>query len=161
MRSDLVAVLRRHQLRVTPQRLAILDALMRANDHLAAEDIYSAIAAEHPSVNLSTVYRTLGTFEAHHLVRGADLGLGRVVYHWTGGRRHHHLVCHDCGTVIDCADDDLQPLVERLEARYGFLADLHHQSIFGHCRSCRHDAPADGAEDRHARPYARRCPSDA
>jgi Fur family ferric uptake transcriptional regulator len=135
-RSDLAALLRNRGLRVTPQRIVILSAILDAHDHFAAEDIHSAIADDNPGINLSTVYRTLETFEQQHLVRRTDLGLGRIVYHWTGGQSHHHLVCHNCGTIIQVDDDVLQPLLDVFADRYGFHANLQHQSIFGHCRNC-------------------------
>ncbi|GIW06196.1 MAG: transcriptional repressor [Dehalococcoidia bacterium] len=135
-RSDYAALLRSRGLRVTPQRIVILDAIAGAHDHFSAEDIHSAIADDNPGINLSTVYRTLETFERHHLVRRTDLGLNRIVYHWSGRAPHHHLVCHACGRIIEIDDDALQALTRELERRYGFHADLQHQSVFGHCANC-------------------------
>jgi Fur family ferric uptake transcriptional regulator len=135
-RSEHAALLRSRGLRVTPQRMIILGAIVGAHDHFSAEDIHSSIADDNPGVNLSTVYRTLETFERHHLVRRTDLGLGRIVYHWSGRTPHHHLVCHACGRIIEIDDDALEALTRELERRYGFHADLQHQSIFGHCVGC-------------------------
>lgn len=144
-RSEHAALLRGRGLRVTPQRIVILGAIAGAHDHFSAEEIHSAIADENPGINLSTVYRTLETFERHHLVRRTDLGLGRIVYHWSGRLSHHHLVCHACGRIIEIEDDALEALKRELERRYAFHADLNHQSIFGHCADCRnHDDAEEG-----------------
>ena len=144
-RAEHAALLRSRGLRVTPQRIVILGAVAGAHDHFSAEEIHSAIADDNPGINLSTVYRTLETFERHHLVRRTDLGLGRIVYHWSGRTPHHHLVCHACGRIIEIDDDALSALTRELERRYGFHADLQHQSIFGHCLACRNH---DGDEER-------------
>jgi len=137
-RADLAVMLRSRGLRVTPQRIVILAAILEAQDHFSAEDIYSAIADDNPGINLSTVYRTLETFEQQHLIRRTDLGLGRIVYYYVGRPSHHHLVCHHCGRIIQIEEEVLQPLLDQLLARYGFHADLPHQSIFGHCAACLH-----------------------
>ncbi|MCS6801341.1 MAG: Fur family transcriptional regulator [Chloroflexota bacterium] len=145
VRAEHAALLRSRGLRVTPQRIVILGAIAGAHDHFSAEDIHSAIAEDNPGINLSTVYRTLETFERHHLVRRTDLGLGRIVYHWSGRLSHHHLVCHACGRIVEIEDDALDPLKRELERRYAFHADLNHQSIFGHCADClNHDDAEEG-----------------
>ncbi len=143
IRTELAAVLRNRGLRVTPQRIVILSAIVAADDHFSADDVHLAIAEENPGVNLSTVYRTLETFEHQHLVHRTDLGLGRIVYHWSGKDAHHHLVCHACGRIVEVDDETLQPLIHEFETRYGFHADLQHQSIFGHCAGCVHHRGED------------------
>jgi len=70
------------------------------------------------------------------LVTETDLGGGKVRYHSVEKGHHHHLVCQECGAVIDLDESVLSSLKEVLLREYGFRADLRHLAIFGHCVGC-------------------------
>ncbi len=123
--------------RLTPQRLMILSAIEGSRDHISAEEIYAQVAAKYPHVNISTVYRTLELLKKLGMVYEIDLGEGRIRYHAEGSGHHHHLVCQDCGTVIDIDESTLSSLRDVLFRDYAFRAELRHVAIFGFCRECR------------------------
>lgn len=122
--------------RLTPQRVMILSAIENSENHVSAEEIHAQIVAKYPQVNISTVYRTLELLKQLGLVTVTDLGEGRVRYHPVAKGHHHHLVCQDCGAIIDLDDSLLSPLKHILLREYGFLADLKHLAIFGRCAKC-------------------------
>jgi Fur family ferric uptake transcriptional regulator len=122
--------------RLTPQRLMILSAIERSEDHISAEEIYTQVVAKYPYVNISTVYRTLDLLKELGLVTETDMGEGRVRYHPADKGQHHHLICRDCGAIIDLDESVLNPLKEQLAREYGFLAELKHLAIFGHHINC-------------------------
>ena len=123
--------------RMTPQRLMIVSAVEKSDNHISAEEIYSQVIAKYPNVNVSTVYRTLELLEQLRLVTKTDLGGGRVVYHPVEKGHHHHLVCRECGAVIDLDESALLPLKENLLREYQFIADLSHLGILGICVNCK------------------------
>ena len=133
---DMVSRLTEHGYRLTPQRLMILSAIENSDDHISAEEIYAQIVAKYPYVNISTVYRTLELLKRLGLVTETDLGDGRLRYHPADKGHHHHLVCTECGAVIDLDESLLSPVKEVLLREYGFLADLKHLAIFGRCANC-------------------------
>ena len=84
----------------------------------------------------STVYRTLELLQRLGLVTATDLGGGRVRYHPLEKGHHHHLVCRECGTIIDLDESLLAPLKEALLREHRFIADLRHLAILGRCVNC-------------------------
>lgn len=91
---------RQHQLKITPQRMAIYRALVDADQHPTADMMFQTIRNEYPSISFDTVNRTLLTFAA--------IGLVDVVEVFGGPKRfdpnvddHHHLHCVACGRIID------------------------------------------------------------
>ena len=122
--------------RLTPQRIMVLSAIEDSDDHISAEEIYAQIVVKYPNVNISTVYRTLELLKRLSLVTETDLGGGRFRYHSAEKGHHHHLVCEECGTIIDIDESTLARLHDVLLHRYNFSARLSHVAIFGRCVNC-------------------------
>lgn len=122
--------------RLTPQRMMILSAIENSENHISAEEIYAQIVVKYPNINISTVYRTLELLKRLDLVTETDFGEGRVRYHPGGKGHHHHLVCQECGAIIDLDESLLTPLKKTLLREYKFDADLRHLAISGRCLKC-------------------------
>ena len=135
--GDIASKLTEQGYRLTPQRIMILSAIENSNNHISAEEIYAQVAAKYPNVNISTVYRTLELLKRLGLVTETDLGGGRVRYHPIGKGHHHHLVCRECGAIIDLDESVLSSVKDVLLREYGFIADLRHLAIFGRCVNCK------------------------
>ncbi len=133
---DIVGALSKQGYRLTPQRIMVLSAIEASDSHISAEEIYAQIVAKYPHVNISTVYRTLELLKRLGLVTETDLGEGRVRYHPAEKGHHHHLVCRECGAIIDLDESLLAPLKGALLREYKFSADLRHLAIFGRCVNC-------------------------
>ena len=134
--GDIVSKLSEQGYRLTPQRMMILSAIENSDDHISAEEIYAQVVAKYPYVNISTVYRTLELLKQLGLVTETDLGGGRVRYHPADKGHHHHLVCTECGAIIDLDESLLSSLKGTLLREYKFSADLRHLAIFGRCANC-------------------------
>ena len=122
--------------RLTPQRIMILSAINNCNHHISAEEIHAQIVARYPNVNISTVYRTLELLKRLSLVTETDLGEGRVRYHPADKGHHHHLVCRECGAIIDLNESLFINLKNAIVKEYKFTADLKHLAILGRCLNC-------------------------
>ena len=133
---DIAGELSKQGYRLTPQRIMILSAIENSDDHISAEEIYAQIVAKYPNVNISTVYRTLELLKRLRLVTETDLGEGRVRYHPAEKGHHHHLVCRECGAIIDLDESLLAPFKSALLREYEFYADLRHLAILGRCVNC-------------------------
>ena len=133
---DMVSKLNEQGYRLTPQRLMILSAIENTSGHISAEEIYTQVVAKYPNVNISTVYRTLELLKRLGMVTETDMGGGRVRYHPVDKGHHHHLVCQECGAIIDLDESMLVSLKNTLLHDYKFVADLRHLAIFGRCVKC-------------------------
>ena len=134
--KNLTEVLSEEGYRLTPQRMMIISAIEDSDHHISAEEIYAQVVARYPNVNISTVYRTLELLKRLNLVTETDMGEGRVRYHPADKGHHHHLVCQQCGEIIDLDESLLNPLKEALYKKYGFSAELRHLAILGRCANC-------------------------
>ncbi len=133
----IVDVLKKQGYRLTPQRLMVVSAIESSEDHISADEVYSQVVTRYPNVNISTVYRTLELLKRLGLVTETDLGGGRVRYHPANKGHHHHLICQECGAMIDLDESLLKPLEEALLLEHNFIADLRHLAIHGRCVKCR------------------------
>jgi Fur family ferric uptake transcriptional regulator len=135
-REEFIERFRHLGLRVTPQRLLVLEALATNGGHMTAEEIMRWTSARYPTINLATVYRTLDALTSVGLVTQTDLGSGASQFELVGDTLHHHLVCERCGAVIEIDDTLVVPVRERLLHDYGFRASARHIGFFGTCREC-------------------------
>lgn len=122
--------------RLTPQRLTLLEVLHDSNTHLTADDLFERVRARHSKANRSTIYRTLNLLKELNLVAETDLGEGRLCYHHIEKGHHHHLLCRRCGKVTDVDETVVDELKELLLRRFGFVSDITHLAIEGHCLEC-------------------------
>ncbi|MBI2760754.1 MAG: transcriptional repressor [Chloroflexi bacterium] len=135
--QDSATVLRRADMKLTPQRLMVLTALRHASGHVSAAEVFEQVRTAYPYVDISTVYRTLGALKQMRLVTETDMGAGDLAYEWVQDGRHHHLICTACNSVYELDHSFLQRLGAEIERERGFAADLDHFAIFGRCRACR------------------------
>jgi len=131
-----IEALRSQGYRITHQRQMIIEAVAHNGDHINAEEVYAHIQKHTQSVNIATVYRTLDLFVDQGLASRIDLGEGRVMYATYQHGPHIHLVCRQCGQVIDADQNLLLTLNEQLNSGYQFIADLQHISVLGLCSNC-------------------------
>ena len=136
--------LRRLGVRVTLQRLFVLEALEQTGGHMTAEEIMQWALRRYPTLNLATVYRTLELLVSVGLVAQTDLGGGATYYELVGDSPHHHLACERCGQVIEMDEHLLAGLRAEALSVYGFHARPRHLAIFGLCRAC-YEAEQAGA----------------
>jgi len=135
--TETVQVLREAGHKATPQRLMILSALRHADGHLTAGEIFEQVRQDYPYVDISTVYRTLGVLKELRLVSETDMGSGDTTYEWVRQqRRHHHLICRECGGVASLDHKYLEDLGAEIMAESSFKPDIDHFAIFGLCAGC-------------------------
>lgn len=133
---DFPTLLREHNLRATPGRIHMLEALSKEQHPVSVDRIREALPVPLDTV---TVYRTLETFEAAHLVMRTDLQHGHAHYELVHGRpHHHHAVCRSCGLIEDIEiSHPAKPEKEAERAATKFAAiDSYALEFFGTCTSC-------------------------
>jgi Fe2+ or Zn2+ uptake regulation protein len=143
--EQIIARLRQRGGRATGTRRATVSVLLRAGaNHMSAEDITAQVQAEHPDVAASTIYRTLTALEELGVVEHVHLGHGPSTYHLVSDP-HQHLVCEDCGAVIEVPDEAFDELAGVVQDRYGFHLHLRHFALLGRCQACQRRLPLNGS----------------
>jgi Fur family ferric uptake transcriptional regulator len=131
------ALLARHGLRSTRQRLAVLSALEAEPNDATAQQIHARLRQRKEGVGLATVYRTLALLSERGVVDALMHHPGEVCYRLCGDWHHHHLVCGECHRVVELGDCDLDGWLARLAAEHDFTVDAHTVELTGTCADCR------------------------
>jgi len=131
-------ILRKKGFKITPQRIAVLEEIIKDKGHRDSEDIYLAIKSHKTHVSRATVYRVLDILVQNKFVRKLNLGDGRARYESKIDSIHHdHLICEICGKIIEFMDSDIENLQEIIANKYQFSLTRHVHQLFGHCKECK------------------------
>lgn len=122
--------------RVTTARRVVVEVLVNSPSHVTAEEISDHVQTSYPQIHLSTVYRTLEALEKLGIVDHVHLGHGRAVYHLADDP-HQHLVCEQCGNVLEVPYEVFADLEAELLDSYDFKIRSHHFAVLGRCSNCR------------------------
>jgi Fe2+ or Zn2+ uptake regulation protein len=132
--TELTELFRARGLKVTPQRQAIFGVLHGETTHPTAESVYEAVRVAMPTMSLRTVYQTLNDLAAMGEVLALDLGTGSARFD-PNVDEHHHLVCDDCGRVVDVYPDATAVRIPVPERR-GFVISTTEVVFRGVCPQC-------------------------
>jgi len=133
--EDVLALVRRHGGRATPARRLLLNALFGCREHRSAEELAAEVHSRAPDVHLSTIYRNLEELERLGVIDSTRLGNGPATYHLASAA-HGHLVCEQCGTMVEVPDEIFADLVRVAGSEYGFAINPHRFAVTGRCAAC-------------------------
>jgi len=124
-------------LKLTRQRQVILDEFLRMEAHLSTEELYLKVRKKHPHIGYATVYRTLKLLAECGLAKERDFGAGQTLYEVTYRDQHHdHLICTECGEIIEFEDLRIEELQKQVAKKYDFTIRDHRLEIYGRCSKC-------------------------
>ena len=126
--------------KLTPQRRAVVDIIIdNEGNHLTVEELYDEVKKECPEIGLATVYRTVQLLEELGVICKISLNDGYNRYelvHENEPHQHHHLICTECGKVIEVEGDLLDSIEQSVEEKYNFYVKNHSVKFFGLCSDC-------------------------
>ncbi len=124
-------------LKTTKQRQTIVDTFFKHKDHVSAEELYVQIRKKDPSIGLATVYRTLRLLVDAGLASVRNFGEGTARYEPSKADSHHdHLICLDCGQIVEFENPKIENLQELVAARHKFQVTNHKLELYGRCQDC-------------------------
>ena len=123
------------KVRMTPQRHAILEFLVSAKTHPTADDIYKALEGKFPNMSVATVYNNLRVFKEVGLVRELTYGDSSSRFD-SNTSDHYHIICSDCGKIVDFHYPGLDEVETLAEHVTGFKVEEHRMEIYGVCPDC-------------------------
>ena len=127
-----------NKLKITKQRRAVLNAFTECENHVSAEELYNIVTATEPKVGLATVYRTLALLTQSGLASELDFGDGQKRYEHKYMHSHHdHMICTECGKIIEFNHPLIEKFQEEVASRNGFTITSHKLDMFGLCIECR------------------------
>ena len=135
--------LQREGLRLTSQRMAILEDILASEEHRECDDVLLSLRKKQISVSRATVYRTLDILEKVGFVRKMDIGDGRYRYEYKLSQSHHdHMICIECGRIIEFVDLEIESRQAQISKDRGFKLLRHSHQLYGICARCQ---PAKGS----------------
>ena len=122
-------------LKVTLPRMKILNLLTeQADSHLSAEDVYKRLLDSGEEIGLATVYRVLTQFEAAGLVKRHHFEGPQSVFELDEGTHHDHLVCANCGEIVEFYDETIEERQRAISTDLGFQLQEHSMILYAECR---------------------------
>ncbi len=122
-------------LKFTRQRRAIAEVFFIAHGHMSLSEILVLAQQAEPSIGFATVYRTMklladgGFAEAHRFAEGGEVRYEPAVE----GGHHDHLICIQCGRIIEYEDEEIERRQAAIAERLGFEVASHRHEIYGRC----------------------------
>ena len=122
IKEKLNAFIKTQGLRQTPQRDAIVDVIFSTDEHFTPDELWEKLRGPDARTSPATLYRTIGLLMEAGLLQEIDLGDGQTTYdpNFLDKPAHNHLVCVDCGKVVEFEDDHLEVLNDCVTRRLGF-----------------------------------------
>jgi Fur family transcriptional regulator, ferric uptake regulator len=133
------AFIQRKGLRRTTQRDMIVKAAFSQDEHFTAEELFDRVRKASSDISRATVYRTLGLLVEADLLREIDLGDNQTTYdpNFHDKPAHNHLVCIDCGRVVEFEDAHIDLLNDCVTRRLGFRPVRQSLKIEASCEQLR------------------------
>ncbi len=129
--------LKEADLKFTPEREEIIEAIVNLQKHFDAEDIYQQLRKQKSDVSLATVYRTIPLLVDSGLIMETLHCREKVLYEKIYNKRHHdHMVCINCGKIIEFYNEDVEKLQDEICHKHQFVATEHRLGIKGYCKEC-------------------------
>ena len=134
-------LLKHNALKFTKQRELILKFLYENEEHYTPEDIFMQLKQEHPDINIgiATIYRTLALLEDSDIVSSISFGSQGKKYELGLKKHHDHLICTQCGNIIEFYDEMIEERQEVIAEQFNFKMTNHIMKIEGVCEDCRLD----------------------
>ncbi|TWX73504.1 ferric iron uptake transcriptional regulator [Colwellia sp. C1TZA3] len=126
--------LKRAGLKITLPRIKILAILQNPNNqHISAEDVYKLLLEQNEEIGLATVYRVLNQFDDAGIVTRHHFEGGKSVFELSHKKHHDHLVCLNCGKVIEFEDDVIEQRQEDVAKLHKVKLTNHSLYLYGEC----------------------------
>lgn len=129
-------MIREMHLKVTDQRLLILQALHEGRAHVTAQSLFEVVSAKDSEIGFATVYRFLRTLTEHEFVTEVRMGGLPARYELRTQSHHDHLTCVECGAICEFENPTIESLQEQVAKEFGFQLTSHVLELYGVCPRC-------------------------
>ncbi len=130
-------------LKVTQQRLIILEQILAGRKHITAQEVFENVTEGSPDIGFATVYRFLRTLSDHGYITEVRMKGLPARYEWKSKEHHDHITCVECGRIAEFESSDIERLQIEVATSLGFELTDHILELYGVCRGCRVRIPKD------------------
>jgi len=136
--EEFKVLLKANKLKFTAQREIILRTLYENPKHFTPENLYDLVKKKHPDLNtgITTVYRTLNLLEENGIATSISLGVAGKKFEIGNKPHHDHLICEDCGKIVEFEDDEIEQLQQEISKMNDFVLTGHLMQLYGVCKEC-------------------------
>lgn len=121
-------------LRSTEQRKLIVSTFFETEAHATIEELLARVRQADPRVGYATVYRTMKMLSEGGMANELHFGDGATRYEVADDDAHHdHLICEECGLIVEFEEPLIEELQQRIAAANGFEITHHKHELYGHC----------------------------
>jgi Fur family ferric uptake transcriptional regulator len=131
----------RNSLKSTSQRELIVDVFLNSEDHVSIDELLAQVRNRNPRVGYATVYRTMRLLVAAGLAAPRQFGDGQTRYEVTGPEtpHHDHLICIQCGLILEFENCEIELLQDKVAERLGGFKIVQHKlELYGLCPKAQH-----------------------
>lgn len=133
--DSIIHSLKKKNIRITPQRTAILEVLIQSRNHPTAEEVYKQIELDFPGMSVATVYNNLRLFTDLGFVKEMSYGDNASRFDFTTDL-HYHAICSKCGKITDFHYPNLDDVEIAASKLTGYKIDSHRLEVYGLCPDC-------------------------
>jgi len=137
--EELLAQVRKHGMRLTPQRAAVLKALATSPNHPTAEEIYQQVRQDFPMTSLATIYKTIALLKELGEIQELSFGAGSSRFDCFRSSPHPHLICTRCNTIVDIDGHAFNEITQPVAQSTGYQIFAHRLELFGVCPRCQQE----------------------
>lgn len=133
---NLKKIIREIGVKVTDQRMAILDHILKSEAHLTAQSVFETVKATNPDIGFATVYRFLRTLTDHKILSEVRIQGLPARYEWANKDHHDHITCVQCGKICEFENEHIENLQTQIANSLGFQLTHHIMELYGVCMDC-------------------------
>lgn len=143
MENKFYELLKNNDLKITKNRIAILEELSIKETPVTAEEIFNSISKKHTDkYSLSSVYRALNHFCEKSIIRKIA-EIDGTTYFQLKNIHSHSLICIKCKKIIPINHCPITPVIDEIENKTKFIVTTHHLEIKGICENCIKNIPTE------------------
>lgn len=136
-------LLKKEGLKVTSQRLLVAETIFSLHSHFTADSLLDLFKDRRDEISKATIYRILGIMVRGKLLIEHDFGKEYKFYEHIIGHEHHdHIICMNCGRIVEFLEHGIESLQEKAAEENGFRIKGHSLNIYGECinlEKCEHN----------------------
>ncbi|MCB0390767.1 MAG: transcriptional repressor [Bdellovibrionales bacterium] len=135
-KSEFKRIIREMGLKVTGQRLSILDSLSSGRVHVTAQEVFEEVVEKSPEIGFATVYRFLKKLKDSGFVTEVRMGGMPARYELTPRKHHDHLTCQKCGKIVEFENQTIEAIQLQIAKAHNFKLTGHLLELYGLCDKC-------------------------
>lgn len=131
------SLLANNKIRLTKERREIIQEILNQNSHFSPEKLFIDLKNKGSKVSRASVYRTINILLDAGVIEQVEKNEESSHYEFTLGKKHHdHLICLNCGKIIEFYSPSLEVLQREICSKHEFIPQKHTLEIYGKCKKC-------------------------